>query len=83
MTRKHLGLDTRDRKGLRVLSKDEAEGSDMLICMAWSDPPILPDNAMGICHDCAARIQYRPDAPARPTKVCTLCSVDRLLGSRA
>jgi hypothetical protein len=58
-----------------VATHAEAETFDATVCMPWSDPPILPDNVRGSCAHCGIALQFRPDAPRRPIKVCPKCVV--------
>lgn len=68
-----LAIDTND-PCVRTLTPAEAEGSDALVCVPWSNPPILADNARGLCEQCWITLQFRPDAPKRPMKLCCECA---------
>jgi hypothetical protein len=52
--------------------------ADFVVCMRYTAPEqlILPDNALGACAHCNHAIQFRPDLPASPTKICWLCSIE-------
>jgi hypothetical protein len=68
-----LALDT-ETKQFRLITPAEAEAHDVTVCMPWSDPLILPDNARGGCALCGIALQFRPDAPRRPMKLCLECA---------
>lgn len=47
--------------------------ADIIVCMEWTSPPILPDNQRGRCAMCGHVVQFRPDAPKKPMRVCVSC----------
>ena len=53
---------------------DNAEDADVLVCCVITDPLILPDNLVGHCSTCYRRIQFRPNVPKTPRKVCEECA---------
>ena len=53
---------------------DNAEDADVLICCLITNPLILPDNLVGHCSTCYRRIQFRPNVPKTPRKVCEECA---------
>jgi hypothetical protein len=60
---------------LRFVPPASVEDQPWICCMAWP-PLLLPDNIRAPCATCGRMIQYRPDAPRRPLKVCARCIVD-------
>ena len=58
-----------------LLSSAEAEASDRLVCLPWSNPPVLPDNEKGVCCACGHAVQFRPTAPRRPPRFCVQCAL--------
>jgi hypothetical protein len=59
---------------IKFVSAEQAEQHDVLVCMDWSSPPILPDNQRGRCGVCGCVVQHRPNAPRKPMKVCVGCA---------
>jgi hypothetical protein len=57
---------------------DDPADADLVVCMRYEAPQrlILPDNATGTCSHCGHAIQYRPDVPAGPAKICMQCAID-------
>ena len=62
---------------IRELPDDAA----FLICMPASIPPLLSDNALGLCSGCGRSIQFRPIADAVRVKVCVDCAPAWIVGN--
>jgi hypothetical protein len=56
------------------VSTKEGETADFLVCMEWTNPPIMPDNQRSKCGVCGHLVQHRPEAPKRPMKLCVSCA---------
>jgi hypothetical protein len=56
----------------------EAEAADVVVCIELTQPLAFPDNIIDICSKCGRPIQYRPNAPKRPPKVCLPCVQPKL-----
>ena len=57
---------------------DNAEDADVLVCCLITNPLILPDNLVGHCSICFRRIQFRPNVPKTPRKVCEECAPEEI-----
>lgn len=62
-----------DGMEIERVSRAEAETAEFFVCLRWSDPPVLADNAMGLCSQCGTRVQHRPNGPKKPPKLCMEC----------
>lgn len=49
-----------------VVSSEEAEDSDFVVCVRADEPTPFTNNLTGVCFDCAVAVQFRPSAPKRP-----------------
>lgn len=61
-----------------VSDPSEAEAADCVVCILLTQPLTFPDNIIDICSKCGQAIQYRPNAPKRPPKVCRACIMPKL-----
>lgn len=70
---------------VRVVSNVQAEEAGAVMCApADSDGQSgFTDNVHTICHDCKAPIIHRPNAPAKPIKLCMACAIQRMEGGNA
>jgi hypothetical protein len=59
---------------VQFVSTEEGETADVLVCVDWTSPPLLPDNQRGKCGVCGCLVQHRPDAPKKPMRVCVGCA---------
>jgi hypothetical protein len=59
---------------IQFVSTEQAEQADVMVCMSWTDPPVLRDNLQAACGVCGHLVQHRPNAPVRPMKVCVSCA---------
>ena len=62
------------RYSMAIATAEEAERAPFIICMAWSDPPVVADNVRAACTGCGRTLQHRPQAPKAPLKVCLDCA---------
>ena len=60
----------------------EAERAPFIICMPWSDPPVVADNIKATCMGCRCTLQHRPQAPSAPPKVCVHCAPEWVAATR-
>jgi len=56
-----------------IVSDDEAEKSDFVVCMPWGTPSPFTDNLSGFCSKCGCKVMYRWHAPRKPKKLCIEC----------
>lgn len=64
---------------VEVLSEEEAESCDLLIC---GETSYFADDEAGECTECGRAIVFRPHAPKRPRKVCLGCALKLTLAAR-
>ena len=55
-----------------VVSDDEAEQCDYLVCMPFGPSP-FDDNLKGVCCKCGIDVMYRWHAPRKPKRICLEC----------
>ena len=60
---------------IKIVTLDEAENADMMACVRLDGKLIFPDNEVGVCSKCGEPIQFRPNAPKAPIKVCLPCAM--------
>jgi hypothetical protein len=58
---------------LEVLSDDEANECDFIICMPATTPSPFDDNLTDFCCKCGIKVIYRWHAPRQPPKLCIDC----------
>jgi hypothetical protein len=63
---------------IKVVSQEEAEQSDMVICCPIGSPRYFDDDVETTCAECGTGIFHRPHVPKRPKKVCLDCAVKLL-----
>ena len=66
-------FDTDDKR-FRMVSRADAENAAIMVCTPWSFPLLLSDNVRGTCSGCGIALQFRPDAPKRPMRLCLGCA---------
>jgi hypothetical protein len=59
---------------IQVVSDEEAEQADMVICLPDSGPRYFADDVRATCAICGIPIRHRPHVPKRPPKVCINCA---------
>ena len=57
-----------------VVSEQEAEQADMVVCCRAGMFSPFADNVETTCASCSRPIFHRPSAPKRPMKVCIECA---------
>jgi hypothetical protein len=62
----------------RVVTLAEAESVDCVVCVGMENGLVLEDNVITQCASCGGTIQHRPDAPAKPKKLCMPCAVSQM-----
>ena len=60
---------------LPVVSADDAEEVDMVVCNRVGMPTRFRDNEYGTCSICGFAIYFRPHIPRRPRRVCVTCAL--------
>jgi hypothetical protein len=70
------------RYSMAIAKPGEAERAPFIICMAWSDPPVVADNVRAACMGCGRTVQHRPQAPKAPPKVCMDCAPTWAMATR-
>jgi hypothetical protein len=68
---------------VEVVSAEQAEEADLVVCMRLGSPSPFTDNELGVCHDCQHPIIFRPYVPKKPIKVCLECMGDRVKAGAA
>lgn len=58
---------------INVVSDEECEQADAVVCAHATIPLYFRDNVTGPCADCGDLLQWRPHAPKKPPKVCMRC----------
>ena len=58
-----------------VVSDEEAEACDCVVCATADTPTPWADNVHTTCTMCTAPIIHRPHAPQRPIKICIPCMI--------
>lgn len=60
--------------------QDEIASCDVIVCVRAPDgqPLLLPDNKMGFCSKCDAKVQYRPYLPPGPALLCHECAIPEM-----
>ena len=57
--------------------------ADVLVCVPVTMPLVLPDNKVDDCAACGRRIQYRPTAPRKVTRMCVDCVKEEIAEKEA
>ena len=60
---------------ITVVSDEEAERSDMVVCLPDSGPRYFDDDVRATCAMCGIAIRHRPHVPKQPPKVCVNCAL--------
>jgi hypothetical protein len=67
---------------IEIVSPDEADEAECVICIPLTYPMTYPDNMVGECSRCGAALQHRPHIPNAPL-VCVPCITPELLEQQA
>ena len=62
---------------IQVISQEEAETLDFVVCGDAGMATPWPDNVQTTCALCGAAIIHRPHDPKHPAKICMGCAVAR------
>lgn len=60
---------------IKVVSDEEADAADFLVCIPADAPSPFADNLKGYCSHCGVQVQYRWHAPRKPKPICVACAV--------
>jgi hypothetical protein len=60
---------------IKVVSDEEAEQADYVVCCPIGSPRYFDDDVETICSECGVGIFHRPHVPKRPRKICLDCAV--------
>jgi hypothetical protein len=66
-----------------IVSGDDADESDAVICVKLTSPLLMPDNLIDLCSECGEAIQHRPHIPKRPPKICIDCALPMTIAAAA
>ena len=61
-------------RSIKVVSDDEAEQADFVICCTNDSPRYFDDDIETACAQCDVGSHHRPNAPQRPKKICLECA---------
>lgn len=76
-------MTEKERFTAHVVTAEEAEQADFVVCVRAGRPSIFTDNQFGVCAHCQSQIYFRPSIPTRPVKICVECAFDLGRGGRA
>jgi hypothetical protein len=63
-----------------IVSDEEAEKADFVVCVRSPGPKYFPDNEYGHCVVCGHLVTFRPYMPKKPQRLCLECFADKELG---
>ena len=63
---------------VEVVSDEEAEAVEYVVCMPASTPSPFKDNLTGFCCACGIKVIHRWHAPRKPPKICMECMIKRM-----
>lgn len=63
---------------IEVVSDNEAELADFVVCCRTGTPTPFKDNLYGECSECSHQVFFRPHAPKRPPRVCMECAMQKI-----
>lgn len=58
---------------IQIVSDEEAEQSDLVLCMPDGQGEYFLDDVRTTCALCGRRIHHRPHVPKKPPKICIYC----------
>jgi hypothetical protein len=56
-----------------IVSDDQAETADYVVCVSWSTPSIFSNDQRATCCACGVAVRHRPYIPKKPAKLCMEC----------
>jgi hypothetical protein len=59
---------------IQVVSDEEAEQAEMVVCLPDNGERFFPDDVTANCAFCGIQIHHRPHVPKKPPKVCIHCA---------
>lgn len=59
-----------------IVTQDEAELADFVVCVRIGTPTPFKDNLEGECCKCRHRVILRPHAPKIPKRICMECALE-------
>ena len=59
---------------IKVVTEQEAEAVDFVVCMREGGFTPFDDNVKGVCAHCGHAIFFRPYMPKTPPKICVECA---------
>ena len=65
-----------ERTGIKVVSEEEAEEADVVVCNTSDMWTPFRDNVSTVCAECGKGIYHRPHAPRKPRKICLNCAAE-------
>jgi hypothetical protein len=68
---------------VHIVKPEDAEDADYVICRRLTSPLLERDNWIDLCSRCGEAIQFRPNSPKRPPKICDPCARPLLEGEAA
>jgi hypothetical protein len=70
----HKGIRI-DGRLVPIVSPDEAEEADAVVCASPDTPTPWRDNVHALCAWCQAPVIHRPHVPKKPPKICISCAL--------
>jgi len=67
---------------LKIISDEEAETVDYVVCVPASTPSRFTDDFFGDCCKCGVKVRYRWHMPRKPKKICLECAVKEMEAER-
>lgn len=67
---------------MKIVTSEEAEQADAVICVRATVSSTFTDDEYGPCSICGEEVRFRPHAPKRPPRVCLECATEMLGATR-
>lgn len=67
-------LSVRPVRPFQVISREDAERADAVLCMSEGVAEFSPDDVRTTCATCGRRVHHRPHVPKKPKKLCPDCA---------
>lgn len=58
---------------IQIVSDEDAEKCDFLVCAPADLPTPFSDNLTAFCCKCGVKVQHRWHAPRKPKRICMDC----------